>query len=83
MKTFLTIFISCFVFCSSLNAQSVSGNLTLLANQEIELEGFSGLKTYPISSTKVDEAGGLKLPYSKVDYGVAVSYTHLTLPTKA
>ena len=58
MKTFLTIFISCFVFCSSLNAQSVSGNLTLLANQEIELECFSGLKTYPISSTKVDEAGG-------------------------
>jgi len=70
MKTFLTIFISCFVFCGSLNAQSISGNLTLLANQKIELEGFSGLKTYPISSTKVDEVGNFKLPYSKVDYGV-------------
>ena len=70
MKTFLTIFISCFVFCGFLNAQSISGNLTLLANQEIELEGFSGLNTYPISSTKVDEAGSFKLPYSKVDYGV-------------
>ena len=70
MKTFLTIFISCFVFCGSLNAQSISGNFTLLANQEIKLEGFSGLKTYPISSTKVDEKGSFKLSYSKVDYGV-------------
>ena len=70
MKTFLTIFISCFVFSSSLNAQSISGNFTLLANQEIKLEGFSGLNTYLISSTKVDETGSFKLPYSKSDYGV-------------
>ncbi len=70
MKIFLTIFISCFAFCSSLNAQSISGNFTLLANQEIKLEGFSGLNTYLISSTKVDETGSFKLPYSKSDYGV-------------
>ena len=70
MKTFLTIFIFCFVFCSSSNAQTMSGNFTLLTNQEIKLEGFSGLNTYPISSTKVDEAGSFKLPYSKSDYGV-------------
>ena len=57
MKTFLTIFISCFIFCGSLIAQSISGNFSLLTNQEIKLEGFSGLKTYPIPSTKVDEAG--------------------------
>ena len=48
----------------------MSGNFTLLTNQEIKLEGFSGLNTYPISSTKVDEAGSFKLPYSKSDYGV-------------
>ncbi len=70
MKTFLTIFISCFVFCGSLNAQSISGNFTLLTNQEIKLEGFSGLKTYPISSTKADGKGNFILPYSKSDYGV-------------
>ena len=70
MKTFLTIFISCFVFCGSLIAQSISGNFTLLTNQEIKLEGFSGLNTYPISSTKVDGKGSFKLPYSKSDYGV-------------
>lgn len=61
----------CFVFLSS-NAfsQSISGNLKLLVNQEIKLEGFNGLKTYPISSTKIDEKGNFKLNYSKADYGV-------------
>ena len=70
MKTFSLFLFLCFVFSSSLNAQSISGNFTLLANQEIRLEGFSGLNTYPISSTKVDETGSFKLPYSKSDYGV-------------
>jgi thiol-disulfide isomerase/thioredoxin len=51
-------------------AQTISGNLKLLANQEIKLEGFSGLKTYPISSITIDEKGNFKLTYSKVDYGV-------------
>jgi thiol-disulfide isomerase/thioredoxin len=52
------------------HAQSISGNLSLLANQEIQLEGFSGLKTYPISNTTIDEKGNFKLNYSKADYGV-------------
>lgn len=52
------------------HAQNISGNLSLLANQEIKLEGFSGLKTYPISNTTIDERGNFKLNYSKADYGV-------------
>ena len=51
-------------------AQSISGNLKLLVNQEIKLEGFNGLKTYLISSTTIDEKGNFKLTYSKADYGV-------------
>jgi thiol-disulfide isomerase/thioredoxin len=51
-------------------AQTISGNLNLLANQEIKLEGFDGLKTYPISNARIDEKGGFKLFYSKADYGV-------------
>jgi hypothetical protein len=31
-------------------AQTITGNLFLLANQSIKLEGFNGLKTYPISA---------------------------------
>jgi thiol-disulfide isomerase/thioredoxin len=50
--------------------QSITGNLSLLTNQSIKLEGFSGLKTYPISSTKIDEIGNFKLSYSQADYGV-------------
>jgi len=51
-------------------AQSVTGNLKLLVNQEIKLEGFNGIKTYPISSSKIDQEGNFKLTYSKADYGV-------------
>lgn len=56
----------------SLNSftQAVSGNLSLLNSQVIKLEGFNGLKTYPISSTTIDEKGNFKLKYSKADYGV-------------
>lgn len=55
---------------SSSFAQTISGNLKLLANQEIKLEGFSGLKTYPISMPNTDENGNFKLTYSKSDYGI-------------
>ena len=51
-------------------AQTISGNLSLFANQEIKLEGFNGLKTYPISSSKIDVNGNFQLTYSKEDYGV-------------
>jgi thiol-disulfide isomerase/thioredoxin len=56
--------------CNNSFAQIVSGNLKLLANQEIKLEGFSGLKTYPISNVLIDQEGNFKLTYSKADYGV-------------
>lgn len=51
-------------------SQTISGNLIQLANQEIKLEGFNGLKNYPISSAQLDVKGNFKLTYSKADYGV-------------
>jgi thiol-disulfide isomerase/thioredoxin len=51
-------------------AQTITGNLSLLAKQVIKLEGFNGLKTYPISKSTIDEKGNFQLSYSKVDYGV-------------
>jgi thiol-disulfide isomerase/thioredoxin len=53
-----------------LNAQNISGNLSILANQSIKLEGFKGLKTYPISSSTIDDKGNFKLTYAKTDFGV-------------
>jgi peroxiredoxin len=53
-----------------LQAQTITGNLSLLTNQSITLEGFNGLKTYAISSTTIDEKGNFKLNYYKIDYGV-------------
>jgi thiol-disulfide isomerase/thioredoxin len=49
--------------------QTISGNLSLLAMQTIKLEGFNGLKTYPISSASIDAKGNFTLNYSKADYG--------------
>jgi peroxiredoxin len=65
----LVVIISILLSCKS-EAQSIGGKLTLLANHEIRLEGFSGLKTYPISNTVIDENGKFLLKYIKADYGV-------------
>lgn len=55
---------------SGLFAQTILGQLSQLANQEIRLDGFNGFNTYPISYTVCDAQGGFKLTYSKTDYGV-------------
>lgn len=68
-KTILTL-ITILFLNTFLNAQSIIGNLKQLGNQPIKLEGFNGLKTYPISSTIIDEKGNFKLSYSKSDFGV-------------
>jgi len=68
-KYILTILLT-FLFSWSTFAQSILGSLSHMANQEIKLEGFAGLKSYSISSTKIDEKGNFSLNYSKEDYGV-------------
>lgn len=68
MKITLLFYVA--LLSSSSYSQSISGSLKLLANQEIKLEGFSGLKIYAISNSKMDEEGNFKLNYSKKDYGV-------------
>ena len=52
------------------NAQTISGKLTFLANQEIALEGFNGLQTYVIATTKIDANGNFKLAYTSTDLGM-------------
>jgi hypothetical protein len=52
---------------TSVVAQTITGKVLLQANKPIKLEGFNGLKTYPISSTKIEDKGNFKLHYSKVD----------------
>jgi thiol-disulfide isomerase/thioredoxin/ribosomal protein S4 len=69
MKLFLLTFYNFFVF-GSLYAQTIKGTLVNHTNQEIKLEGFDGLKTYPISNTLIDEKGNFKLTYSFSDYGI-------------
>ncbi len=65
----ITILLST-LFNSHAFAQTITGNLSLFANQEIKLEGFNGFKTYLISNTKIDEKGNFTLNYSTSDYGV-------------
>lgn len=66
--TFLTFYFLLFTFY--LSSQSITGTLTMLGSQEIKLEGFNGLKTYPISSATIDSSGKFKLSYAKADHGV-------------
>lgn len=67
---FFVSFLFLLLAVKSVSAQTISGNLSLLANQAIKLEGFNGLKTYPISNTTIDAKGNFKLIYSKADEGV-------------
>jgi thiol-disulfide isomerase/thioredoxin len=65
----LSIIVS--LFCTPfLYSQSITGNFKPLANQEIVLQGFQGLKNYPVAKTKIDENGLFKVSYSKADYGM-------------
>jgi thiol-disulfide isomerase/thioredoxin len=57
-------------FVSTIYSQKILGNFSQLINQPIKVEGFSGLKTYAISSTITDEMGNFKLNYSNSDFGV-------------
>ncbi|MFN4811332.1 MAG: hypothetical protein ACK5JQ_01975 [Bacteroidota bacterium] len=47
------LLLCCLIYSSLLKSQTIIGNLSLLVNQPIKLEGFNGFKTYPISSTGV------------------------------
>jgi hypothetical protein len=70
MKNRISTFLISLIFGTFVSAQTISGNLSLLANQSIKLEGFNGLKTYPISTTTSDSMGNFTLQYTKADYGM-------------
>jgi ABC-type multidrug transport system ATPase subunit len=65
MKT-LTIIATLLFLCSHLSGQTITGNLSKLNKQEIKLEGFNGLKTYPISKTTLDDKGNFSLKILKI-----------------
>lgn len=69
MSKFILILISTFIFLRS-NAQNISCNFPLLANQEVKLEGFNGLKTYLIAIDTADERGNFQLSYTSSDFGM-------------
>jgi len=59
-----------FIFSTVVSAQTISGNISLLADQPIKLEGLNGLETYPIAASTCDSMGNFTLNYTKADYGV-------------
>ena len=69
MFKYATVLLLTIAFCPSLSAQTITGSLTQFKNQPIRLEGFNGLKTYPISNTTIDTSGKFELNYSRSDYG--------------
>jgi thiol-disulfide isomerase/thioredoxin len=51
-------------------SQNISGVLPQLANQEIRLSGFNGLKDETIGTSFVDSLGNFQMTYSKKYFGV-------------
>jgi len=70
MTKILIVLVLVFFLDLALFAQTISGNLSMLASKEVRLEGFNGLKTYTISNATIDAKGNFQLNYSKSDYGV-------------
>ena len=68
-KNVLILF-GCILMSGIAKSQTISGKLTSLANQEIALEGFNGLKTYAIAKTSIDANGNFKLAYANTDLGM-------------
>ena len=68
MKVLSTLFFCCISI--ALSSQIILGNLNLLKNTQIKLEGFNGLKNYTIATTQTDSTGNFKLSYSANDIGV-------------
>lgn len=68
----LPLFICCIFLTASfsLSGQSISGVLPPMKGQEIRLEGFEGLETYPIARCTVDARGYFRLGYAKTGRGV-------------
>lgn len=66
----LVVLVLVFSLNLALFAQTISGNLSMLASKEVRLEGFNGLKNYPISTATIDAKGNFQLNYSKSDCGV-------------
>lgn len=52
------------------SAQTVSGKLSLLADQVIRLEAFDGFQTKPVASGEIGADGRFSLNYSPNEYGV-------------
>lgn len=52
------------------DAQTVSGNLSLMADQPIRLEAFDGFQTQAVASGQIGADGRFSLRYTQADYGV-------------
>jgi thiol-disulfide isomerase/thioredoxin len=70
LKKNVIISVLLFFLYEGLAAQIIVGNFSQLAKQELKLEGFNGLSTYPISKTTIDDKGNFKLSYTQRDLGV-------------
>lgn len=55
-------------FGSAVCAQTISGYMSNLQEQEIRLEGYHGIEIYLISDTTIDKSGYFELTYTESDY---------------
>ncbi|HNW90216.1 MAG TPA: thioredoxin-like domain-containing protein [Bacteroidales bacterium] len=66
IKLILLLFVSCSVY----SQKTITGTFPVLANQQINLSGFSGFDTYVIDSIQANEKGAFILSFIEKDYGM-------------
>ncbi|MFN9884014.1 MAG: TlpA family protein disulfide reductase [Bacteroidota bacterium] len=70
MKFKIRIILLCILLSYELNAQTITGSLSLLPNQEIRLEGINGFKNHNIATGRIQANGSFTLRYTPSDMGM-------------
>ncbi len=60
---------------SKADSQTISGTLSAHVGQELRLDGFNGLQTYTINSTRISSDGSFTLSYAEKEPGMGILIT--------
>ena len=70
MKKIIITLTNLLLITSVWSQNTLTGAFTSLANEQIKLIGYKGLKSYAVDSAQANEKGEFMLYYSEDDYGM-------------
>jgi len=75
MKIKIIALVTFLALVAQSNAQKISGRLSAIPNQTIQLQGFDNFNTYVIDSTQTDAMGNFSLNFKQQNYGIGLLST--------